>query len=450
MVARLKGYLAVLKLRKNKATDTMRRSTVRTYATMVGATLNSDEYASFLKLDLPRQRKIVQSLVDLSQSVHTQSYAVNIFESTKLPTQAKKAAIVKINHMKNTEPDSGCYFKNKAWLDTLMTIPIGTYASLPVTIADGSDATNGFLQGAKKTLDESVHGLDDAKMQILLLLGQLIVNPTSACSAIAIHGPPGTGKTSLIQNGISKILNRPFAFVALGGATNSSYLKGHAITYEGSIYGKIVQILIESKCMNPIIYFDELDKISESSKGSEIINTLIHMTDTTQNSHFRDNYFTEIDLDLSKCLFIFSYNDESKISPVLRDRMYNIRTSPFTRPEKSIIATRHLIPSITRTLKFDPTDIIFPAETIAHLLESPYCAQEKGVRNLKRSLEAIAAKLNLSRLVLPNEMRSFTGNAKSASPNVEFPVTVTPQMATTLVGSTSSSTNSVQMYGMYV
>ena len=124
-----------------------------------------------------------------------------------------------------------------------------------------------------------------------------------------------THNTSIVKDGISKILGREFAFIALGGNGDSSYLEGHSYTYEGSMWGKIVQIIIESKCMNPVIYFDELDKISDSSRGEEITNILTHLTDTTQNNQFHDKYFSEIEFDLSKCLFIFSYNDASKVNP---------------------------------------------------------------------------------------------------------------------------------------
>ena len=92
-------------------------------------------------------------------------------------------------------------------------------------------------------------------------------------------------------------------------------------TYEGSKWGRIVEILIESKCMNPIFYFDELDKVSNTDKGQEIINLLIHLTDYTQNTHFMDDYMDGIVIDLSRATFIFSFNDKSKISPILLDRM---------------------------------------------------------------------------------------------------------------------------------
>ena len=118
-------------------------------------------------------------------------------------------------------------------------------------------------------------------------------------TAIAIKGPMG-GKTTLVK-GISKVLGRDFAFMALGGATDSSFLEGHSYTYEGSTWGKIVDNLVQCKSMNPVIFFDELDKISETPKGEEIVGILTHLTDTTQNSKFHDKYFAELDFDLSRC-----------------------------------------------------------------------------------------------------------------------------------------------------
>ena len=138
------------------------------------------------------------------------------------------------------------YNKLKTWVDAFIKIPFEQYHSLPLTINDGIEKSNEFVTNAKEQLDKCVFGLNDAKLQILQLLGQWIVNPDAIGSAIAIHGPMGTGKTSLVRDGISKILNRPFAFIPLGGATDSSFLEGHGYTYEGSTYGKIVDILIQS------------------------------------------------------------------------------------------------------------------------------------------------------------------------------------------------------------
>ena len=233
-----------------------------------------------------------------------------------------------------------------------------------------------------------------------------------------------THNTSLIKDGISKIFGREFTFIALGGAGDSSFLEGHSYTYEGSSWGKIVQILIDSKCMNPIIYFDELDKVSDTPKGEEIIGILTHLTDTTQNNQFHDKYFSEVDFDISKCLFIFSYNDESKVNPILRDRMYRIQTKGYDAKDKTIIARKYLLPKIREQVNFKEEDVIIPDDTIQYIASnSALTNSEAGVRNLKRCLEIIHTKLNLFRLIKPGE-KLFD---KDMDIKVEFPFTVTRQ-----------------------
>ena len=281
---------------------------------------------------------------------------------------------------------------------------------------------------AKDILDKAVYGLNDAKIQIMQMIGQWISNPDAVGTAIAIKGPMGTGKTTLVKEGISKILNRDFAFIALGGATDSSFLEGHSYTYEGSTWGKIVDILVKTKSMNPVIYFDELDKISDTAKGEEIAGILTHLTDTTQNTQFHDKYFSEIDFDLSKCLFIFSYNDESKVNPILLDRMYKIQTDGYEKKDKRVIAKDYLIPNIIEQVNFKEDEIIIPSETIDYIVEN-FTEGENGVRNLKRCLEIIHTKLNLYRLMKP-ESKLFE---KEMSLKVEFPFTVTNDIVSKLI-----------------
>jgi ATP-dependent Lon protease len=245
-----------------------------------------------------------------------------------------------------------------------------------------------------------------------------------------------THNTSLVKEGISKILNREFAFVPLGGATDSSYLEGHSYTYEGSTWGKIVDILIRSKSMNPVIYFDELDKISETPKGEEIIGILTHLTDTSQNSQFHDKYFAEIDFDLSKCLFIFSYNDPFKVNPILLDRMYKIRTTGYQVKDKIVIAKQYLIPKIRYEVNFKEGDIIIPDSTLNYIIDT-YTEKEDGVRNLKRCIEIIYKKLNLYRLVKPGT----TLFDKENTLTVEFPFTVTCDIVNNLIKKDENGVN---------
>jgi ATP-dependent Lon protease len=147
--------------------------------------------------------------------------------------------------------------------------------------------------------------------------------------------------------------------------------------------------------MNPVIYFDELDKVSETPKGEEIMNLLIHLTDGSQNDRFQDKYFTGIDLDLSRCLFIFSHNNHEKVNPILRDRMYNIQCNGFSMKEKLLIAEEYLLPGALRESGlFEKISI--NREILQHVIEH-FTGGEAGVRELKRCLQTIVSKINLLR-----------------------------------------------------
>ena len=387
-----------------------------------------DEYAFYEKLEVNNQKKLIKELKKINKITRIEKpYKLTLLEND-IPLHFKAAAMKKINSIRRMDPGSGEYYKIKTWIDTFMKIPFTEYTELPISIDNGVEQCHDFMANAQKTLDNAVYGLNDAKMQIMQMIGQLLINPKSIGTAIAIHGPPGTGKTSLVKEGISKILNRPFAFIALGGATDSSFLEGHGYTYEGSTWGKIVQILINSKCMNPVIYFDELDKISDTPRGEEIAGILTHLTDTTQNSQFHDKYFSEIEFDLSKCLFIFSYNDETKVNPILKDRMYRIKTKGYSNKEKNVIANKYVLPKIREQVKFNNEEIIISDDVLGYINEI-YCQREDGVRNMKRCLEIIHTKLNLYRL-MKQDSNLFEGEM---SLKVEFPFTVTKEIVGKLI-----------------
>jgi len=285
--------------------------------------------------------------------------------------------------------------KLKQWVDSFLRIPFQRPIPLPVDYTQPDKCTL-FMKECETILDTCTYGMKKAKTQFLQLIGKWLVNPASIGNAIALKGPMGTGKTTLIKHGISKLLGRPFAFITLGGSSDGSFLEGHSYTYEGSTYGKIVDILIQSKVSNPVIFFDELDKVSQSEKGDEIIGILTHLIDSTQNTQFHDKYFSEIDFDLSKCLFVFSYNQEDLVNPILKDRMTTIEIPGYTKADKVCIARDYLIPELSReySMKLDWTD-----ERIEWVVEKT--EQESGVRNLKRSLDTIYSKLNLIRILNP-------------------------------------------------
>jgi ATP-dependent Lon protease len=402
-------------------------------------TLN--DFTFFKELNTEQQKKIIKELREINKIIRVEKpYRISLLD-TDMPVLFKSIAMKKINSLRYIDPGNGEYYKLKNWVDTFMRIPFSKYNLLPISIEDGVDKCHNFMENAQKTINEAVYGLNEAKMQIMQMLGQLLTNPKSIGSAIAIHGPPGTGKTSLIKDGISKILNRPFAFIALGGATDSSFLEGHSYTYEGSTWGKIIQIIIDSKCMNPVIYFDELDKISDTPKGEEIAGILTHLTDTSQNNQFHDKYFSEVDFDLSKCLFIFSYNDETKVNPILRDRMYKIKTSGYDKKQKMIISNNYLLPKIREQINFKMDEIIITDEAINHIIENN-CNNEDGVRNLKRCLEIIYTKLNLYRLMKPGT-NLFE---QDMTLKVEFPFTVTKTIVDKLIKSKDENQSFKYLY----
>lgn len=357
----------------------------------------------------------------------TKPYRLTLLDAS-IPAQYKAIAYRKISSLRNMEPGGGDYYKMKNWVDTFMQIPFGQYKNLPITIEDGVEKCHAFMDNAKQILDQAVYGLNDAKLQIMQMVGQWIVNPSAIGTAIAIKGPMGTGKTTLVKEGISKILGRDFVFIALGGATDSSFLEGHSYTYEGSSWGKIVDLLIKCKSMNPVIYFDELDKISDTPKGEEIAGILTHLTDTAQNNQFHDRYFSEIEFDLSRCLFIFSYNDESKVNKILLDRMYRIQTQGYNQAQKTTISNKYLLPKICEQVKFKTEDITISEETL-HYIITNYTDKEDGVRTLKRCLEIIYTKLNLYRLMRP-DTNIFESEM---SIKVEFPMQVTTAIVDKLI-----------------
>ena len=387
-----------------------------------------DDKKYFEKLELNQQQQIIKEFEKINDNYNQAiPYRFQVLESNILPMH-KSAAMKKINSLRYMTPGEGEYYKLKYWVDGFMRIPFNQTMDLPLVIEDGIEKTHEFMFQAKKILDEAVFGLDDAKMQIMQMIGQLITNPKSVGTAIAIKGPMGTGKTTLVREGISKILQRPFAFIALGGATDSSFLEGHSYTYEGSSWGKIVDILMQSKCMNPVFFFDELDKVSDTPKGEEIIGILTHLTDTSQNSQFHDKYFSELDFDLSKALFIFSYNDESRVNPILKDRMYRIQTQGYETKDKQIITKDYVEPKICENVKMKSGDVIIDNTVLKHIIEK-YTDGEKGVRNLKRCIEIIYTKLNLYRLMKP-ESQLFK---EEKSLDVTFPYTVTTEIVDKLI-----------------
>jgi len=258
------------------------------------------------------------------------------------------------------------------------------------------DEINKYMNNVKTILDNCVYGHDKAKKQIERILSQWISGEQKG-NCFGFEGSPGVGKTTLAK-GLSQCLkdengdSRPFSLIMMGGDANSSHLVGHSYTYVGSTWGQIVQILIDKKCMNPIILIDEVDKISRTEHGKEITGVLTHLLDPTQNDSFQDKYFSGIELDLSKVLFILSYNDADLIDKILLDRIHRIKFDSLTLEDKIVICKKHLLPDIYKNIGLEDM-IEISDDTLKFIIEE--YTLEPGVRKLKEKLFEIMGEINL-------------------------------------------------------
>jgi hypothetical protein len=253
------------------------------------------------------------------------------------------------------------------------------------------------LDTIKENLDKAVYGHKEVKEEILDLTSQWM-NGKMKGTCIGLQGPPGVGKTAIAKNGICKAFvdengeQFPFVYISLGAANNGSYLFGHHYTFQGSTHGRIADGLMKAKCMNPIFYFDELDKISQTESGKEIVNTLIHLVDFTQNDNYEDMYFSGIKLNLSNCLFIFSFNNASLIDKILLDRLHIIKTHPLNISEKIVIGKDYLLKEICDAYGWNTKDIRLTDKQLTYIIKN--YTLEAGVRKYKKSLDKIVGKFN--------------------------------------------------------
>ena len=329
------------------------------------------------------------------------------YNTSKIPLKAKiinlpvdigikSNLLEKYEQFIEMEPSDSEYFKLNKYIKGIFKIPFNKYIEIPITLSNTSEEIMKYFNNIKSTLDKSIYGQTKTKNILLESIAKWITNPKSCGNVIGLCGPPGIGKTTIIKHGLAQALNVPFSFIPLGGTTSSSFLIGHDYTYEGSTWGKIVSTIIEKKCMNPIIFFDELDKVSNTKEGDEIIGTLTHLTDTTQNSTFYDRYYNDVPLDLSKAIFIFSFNHEEKINPILKDRINIIHLDGFNSKEKIEIVKNYSIKSICNNIGISSNNYKFDDYTIQYIINN--FTDEKGVRSLNRCVETILMKLNFLRL----------------------------------------------------
>lgn len=391
--------------------------------------------------------EIIDSYEEMKSSESNASEPIRLQVLLSNIPEKKKSEI--FSRLDSSIPGLGESQKYLSWVNSLLSIPFGVQTPMPCS-ADSVNDICKYMNECKEIFDTEVYGHDKIKNEFLTLLGSWLTAGGSHehGNVIGITGPIGVGKTTLIKEGLAKALKRPFYFISLGGTSYSSFLQGHGYTYEGSTYGEIARGVIDSGCMDPVFYFDELDKVASDGKGEEIIHALIHLTDPAQNNQYHDRYFAGINLDVSKALFVFSYNNKEKVNPILRDRIHEIILNDFSIEEKIDIASNYVLPKICRGMSLDIEKLItFSEGSLKHLVE--LCEETTGMRTLKTVLIRLLRILNLAsisenQLVLNVNEKLVKGDA---------PYTVTRELLEDIYNFSESeqkNTNGVSNLMMYM
>lgn len=279
----------------------------------------------------------------------------------------------------------------------------------------------------KKTLDDHLYGMRKEKEEILLIMNQILNNPNNNREKnLGLVGGPGNGKTELLRS-VAKACDLNFVHISLGGCHDSSYLEGTGFVYEGSQPGIIVKSLCRAGARNCIIYFDEIDKLESTERGEEVMSSLLHILDPTQNMEFRDKYLDELPIDLSQVWFMFSMNDEKRINKILLDRMHIVRVENQTKQAKLEIIKRFSIPKTLKNLGMDEKDIIFPDAVIMALINKRADESEvsDGMRTLNNDITSILRRVS----ILKNTNMDYPRlDLSFGLKNISFPFKITQEI----------------------
>jgi ATP-dependent Lon protease len=370
--------------------------------------LNKVEESYYNRQPPSKKKELLELMNRVSSLAIDEGEIPHKFRVLQLPISdyVKSSVIKKITMLTEISNEGGDGHKLRSWVDAFMRIPFGKTVPLPVQLKDGTQKCTEFMVNARQQMNKHIYGMEPAKLQIMQIIAQWIVNPSSVGNVIALAGPPGVGKTSFARNAIAEVLQRPFEFFTLGGASDIANFTGHSYTYEGSLWGRIADSLMHAGTMNPVMYFDELDKISGTPQGEEIVSMMIHMTDRSQNSQFHDRYFSGVDFDLSQCLFVFSFNDIDKVHPILKDRMTVINCTGYTEKDKTIILKDYIWPQILDKLCFSNTEVSLDESAIKYMIEE-FSNNEKGVRTLIRTVESMMTRINMLRISKHESMKDY-------------------------------------------
>ena len=340
---------------------------------------------SIIEAELEKIKSVNQEDVDLKKQ---------IVLNKNMPQYVKRIAMARLEELKAGNSE---FYKNQTFIKKLIDFPWISDTDIDKfsLIKSNPIECKKFIQKAKLDMDSTVYGHDNCKETIMELIGKWISNSNSMGKSIGLLGPPGVGKT-LFAKALGKILDIPYTSVNIGGVDDGSYLTGHSFTYSSAQNGIIIDNMIKAGSARCVMFFDEIDKVGLKHGINEIMNILIHLTDPNSNDKFNDKFFQEINFPLNKVLFIFSYNDASKVDKVLLDRIEQIEVTAYSMTDKIKIFNSHLLKELCKDIDLNPSTIKFPNDVLSYIIDS--FTYEAGVRDLKRKIEKILNKINLEKL----------------------------------------------------
>lgn len=297
-------------------------------------------------------------------------------EELDAPEEVKEKIEKEIKRFKKLSDSSPESNVSRTYINTLLDIPWET-----------ETPERNDLDVVQKVLDEEHYGLQKVKERIIDSLAVRNITNSGDVPIICLFGPPGTGKTSIAQS-VAKALGKEYVRIALGGVKDEAEIRGHRRTYVGAIPGRIINGIIDAKVKNPLILFDEIDKVGTDYR-SDTSAALLEVLDAEQNSHFVDHY-VELPFDLSKALFICTANDLSTMSEPLLDRMEIIELNSYTENEKLHIAKDHLIPKQLQKNGITDENLVITDDAISSIINE--YTMEAGVRSLERNIATICRK----------------------------------------------------------
>ncbi len=319
---------------------------------------------------------------------------VNRIMELKINEKSRDKLLKEADRLSKLPPASQEAFVIKNYLDTVLELPWGKYSKAKIS-----------MEKAEAVLERDHYGLKKVKERILEFLAVHILNPEIKGQIICLAGPPGIGKTSIAKS-VAKAMGRKYVRVSLGGVRDEADIRGHRKTYVGAMPGRIITAIEQAGTSNPLILFDEIDKLCSDMKGDPS-SAMLEVLDSEQNSTFRD-HFLEIPFDLSKAVFITTANNVNDIPAPLLDRMEVIELPSYTAEEKFHIAKEHLLPKQLKEHSLKGTQLKLQDETIEDIIR--FYTREAGVRGLERCIASICRKA--ARKIADGSAKRITVKAK--------------------------------------